>query len=243
MQPSLKKLILLALISSTGLLLLQGYWLLQEWKRNTEVVERQASTALKEAVNEELELRRDSLRRYLAHMLNDTTLFSFSTLYLPSQNIWSIKMADASNPKDFVNWSNKHTPVGPVLYDSVKQNIIQLMISEYIDRNTVMYYTQKLGNKWKEQFDRLGVNEPVLKNLLQQKMAALQLPGAFRLYYSDTVNGKKLIAVNEQMLTQPAGIQYKSIWDIDNRFVVQAAIPDPFLVLLKPTPKRVAEDQ
>lgn len=233
-MPSFKKLIILALFASVGLVFLQASWLVHEWRNDREVIQRQATTALKEAVHQELENRKDSLRRYLKEILNDTTLFTFSTLYLPKYKAWSVKMADAKNPQDFTNWTNAKLPVGPVLTPQLKQDVINTMVNEQVNSNTIMYYTQKLGSRWKAKYDSLRLNDAALKNLFARKLEAEKLSPSFTLRYADT-SARKAFApgVAGKISTSAVGIEYNTIWDYDHKHVVVADINNPFLLLLK----------
>jgi two-component system, OmpR family, phosphate regulon sensor histidine kinase PhoR len=238
MHGSLKKILVRAVAASAGLIILQAWWITHEWKAASEIVRRQVDHAVQEAVLLELEERKDTLRQYLKALLKDTTLVRFSAFYNKQLGTWTIKMADASNPADFTNFSNKKIPVDSVISESQKEKIVHHLVTSAVEddvgRNAIMYYTQHFGNSWNNWFDSLKLNSDRLHTLLKQKLAAAGIAKPFSLKFTDTsATTTRPSPGKSYILSAPAGVQFNSVWDYDHRYMVQAEVKNPYLVLLQ----------
>jgi two-component system phosphate regulon sensor histidine kinase PhoR len=238
MRGSLKRIAVPAIVAAIGLILLQVYWITQEWKTGSEIIHRQLNHAVQQAVLQELEDRKDSLERFLKNLLEDSSEVSLSTFYSKPLQTWTIKLADANNPADFTNFSVRKIPVDSILSTPQRKAIIDHLsstaVSEQISRNTIMYYTQRFGKRWSERFDSLSLNVARFHTHMKQQLSIAGIKHSFEFTFTDTSRSPMLSGQGKSsIVSMPVGVQYDSVWDYDHHYVVQAVITNPFMLMLQ----------
>lgn len=237
MNSSLRRLFILALLAGMGLLCLQAFWMHNEWKNSTDVLERQITHAFQTAIESEENRRKQTLTGYLKSILSDTSFVNIRTRYNEKQQQWMINMFDARNNKDYSTWSNSEITLGPELTEEQKKLIIDKYVNDNIkqnvEENVIFFYTQRFGELWTKKYKQLTLDSAYLKAIFKKQLLEKKITTPFAIRYYDTSHQvTPLNNTGKAFVTKPVYINYLSINDYRKKYVAIAHVYNPASLLI-----------
>jgi two-component system, OmpR family, phosphate regulon sensor histidine kinase PhoR len=237
MNNRLRQLFLMAVLAAAGLLCLQVYWIYKEWTRSKDILQREVDYSFQQAVDNEWARRKDTLTSYLSDFLHDTNFVKFGTKFNEKEKTWMTILYDPDNPKDYFSWSNKLYPVSEHLSEEEREGVISRFIEENLRKSIatdiIFFYTQRFGKVWSKKHDALALDTSLMKTLFRNELARNNIDAAFSIRYTDTIQHELKPGKGNILYTKPVGVHLKQVNDYEKRYVAQASVPDPGIVILK----------
>ncbi|MCG2615753.1 HAMP domain-containing histidine kinase [Terrimonas sp. NA20] len=237
MNNRLRQLFLLAVVSAAGLLCLQVYWIYKEWIRSGDLLQREVDYSFQQAVDKEWERRKDTLTSYLSDFLHDTNFVKFGTRFNEREKVWMTTLYDPANPKDYFTWSNKLYPVSEHLSNEEREGVINRFIQENLRKSiatdVIFFYTQRFGKIWTKKHDDLALDTSLLNRLFQEELGQNKIDAGFSIVYIDTIRNELYDRKGKSLHSKPVLVHLKQINDPERRYVSQANVYDPGIVILK----------
>ncbi len=237
MNNRLRRLFLMAVLAAAGLLCLQVYWIFKEWNRSKDILQREVDYSFQQAVDNEWARRKDTLTSYLSEFLHDTNFVKFGTRFNEKEKIWMTVLYDPANPKDYFSWSNKLYPVSGHLSDEEREGVISRFIEENLRKSIatdiIFFYTQRFGKVWSKKHDALALDTLYMKTMFRNELIRNNIHAAFSIQYTDTIRNEIQSKKRNVLYTKPIGVNFPRVNDYEKRYVAQAAVPDPGIVILK----------
>jgi two-component system phosphate regulon sensor histidine kinase PhoR len=234
----LRRLFIPALSASAGLLCLQIFWMRNEWKNSTDVLQRQIEYAFQSAIDTEEANRKEKLSGYLKSILSDTNFIDIKTRYNEKQGVWMITMSDAKNKKDYSSWSNSEMKIGPELTEKQKTEAIDRYVADNVTKNVenniIFFYTQRFGELWTKKYKNLSLDTLYLQKLFKEQLAAKDITTSFVIRYTDTsAVSAQLKSMNGTLVTKPVFVNYSTINDYRKKYMAVAYIYNPVTLLFR----------
>lgn len=236
MNSSLRRLFVLALAAGTGLLCLQAFWMHNEWKNSTDVLQRQITYAFQSAIDSEENKRKQILTVYLKSILSDTNYVDIKTRYNEKQHQWMINMYDTRNKKDYSSWTNSEMTLGPELTAEQKKMIIDRYVNDNVkknvEENVIFFYTQRFGELWTQKFKQLSLDSAYLQAIFKKQLLEKDITTPFVIRYFDTsLVSLPLENTGNAFVTKPVYINYLTINDYRKKYMAMAYIYKPASLL------------
>lgn len=238
MRNRLRQIFILAVFASAGLLCLQVYWISLEWSRSKDILQREVDYSFQQAIDGEWNQRKDTLSAYLSRLLHDTGFVQFNTRYNEKQQIWMVIMYDPQNEKDYFSWSNTRLklsgPLTPVQKDLVIDRFVQDNIRKSVASDVIFYYTQRFGKVWAKKYEELKLDTLVVNDLFRKELAGNKINTAYSIFYADTSRKQSFPGTDSRSLySKRLPVNFSQVNDPDKRYLAQARVASPVLVLLK----------
>ncbi|MBN8784844.1 MAG: hypothetical protein ABS85_11475 [Sphingobacteriales bacterium SCN 48-20] len=237
MNNRVRRLFLLALLAAAGLLCLQVYWISKEWTRSADILQREVDYSFQQAVDKEWSRRKDTLTAYLSDLLHDTNSVRFGTRYNKTENVWAVTMYDPANPKDYSSWSNKLHPVSEKLSDKEREEVIARFIEENLIKSiasdVIFFYTQRVGQAWTKKYNDLSMDTLFMKKMFKAELAQNKIDAGFSIAYIDTTQDPLPEMKGSALYSKPITVNFKRVNDIAKKYVAQATVRNPRMVLFK----------
>lgn len=233
-----RKLFFLALTAGLGLLTLQVYWMQNEWRNTTGVLQRQIDHAFRSAVDSEQSRRKTILSNYLESILNDTNFIGLQPRFNEKEKKWMVMMYDARNRKDYSSWTDAQIPTGPNLSPDQKKQIIHKYIfnnvSKNVEEDVIFFYTQRFGQLWTDKYHRLSLDTQYLKKMFFLQLTEQNIHTKFRIFTIDTsIHNDTLPIQDRSFSTTPLFVNYTSINDYRKKYQAIAYVYNPLTLLIR----------
>ncbi|MET0462134.1 MAG: HAMP domain-containing sensor histidine kinase [Chitinophagaceae bacterium] len=237
MNNRLRQLFLMAVLAGAGLLCLQVYWIYKEWTRSKDILQREVDYSFQQSVDKEWGRRKDTMSAYLSDFLHDTNFVKFGTKFNEKEKTWMTILYDPENPKDYFAWSNKSFPVSAHLSDEEREGVIDRFVGENLRKSiasdVIFFYTQRFGKVWTKKHDDLALDTSLMKSLFKKELDQYNIGVAFSIEYVDTIRNELVGKKGTDLYTKPIGVQFSRMNDYEKRYVAQATVKDPGIVILK----------
>ncbi|RYG51610.1 MAG: HAMP domain-containing histidine kinase [Chitinophagaceae bacterium] len=237
MKHQLRRIFILSVIASIGLLCLQGYWIREQWQSGKDILKRQVDYAFQQAISNEWKHRKDSLTAYLEEFLSDTNFIGIGTRYNEKEKMWMITMYDPADPKDFSSWSTKNISVGEKLLPGQKEQIIQEYIATNVRENVVndviFFYTQRFGKIWTKKQGELKIDTSLVNRFFADELRKDNISTGFTIRYRDTSLNKSQEQRISAIYSDELPVNYLMLNDYDKKYHAFAGVESPNYVLLK----------
>jgi len=238
MNDRFKRLFLVAVFASAGLLFLQVYWIVREWNRSEDILQREVDYSFQQAIDREWAVRKDTLTTYLSYFLHDTNFVQFKTMLNEKDNTWMVRMFDPGKPKDYFSWSNPRLgldgPMTPSQREFVITRFIEDNVRKSIASDIVFFYTQRFGKVWSDKYLALKLDTMLVKVFFKEELLRNNVVNDFSIAYADT-SAKHLFPQknSSSLLSKEILVNYQQVNDPDKKYLAQATVVSPKIVLLK----------
>ena len=233
-----RKLFFLALTAGFGLFVLQVYWMQNEWKNSTSLLQRQIDHAFRSAVDSEQSLRKNKLNTYLESILNDSNYIGIKPRYNEKEKKWMVMMFDTRNKKDYSSWTDTLIATGPIFSPNQKKQFIHQYIMNNVSRNieedVIFFYTQRFGELWTTKYHGLYLDTGYLKNRFSQELTEQNIHSNFRIIYTDTSTQTNILQKDDwSFTTKPNYVNFNSINDSRKKYQAVAYVYHPLTLLIR----------
>lgn len=229
----------ICLLSISGVIILQFFWIKNYYATSVFNFEREVNLAFEDAIKKDFELRCDTIESILVTELMDTTKFEIKSKFLPAAGTVSHIVQSISNRKDQTSFSHVDLPALMQANDTayklkIARHYAHYLRTEDLDIHVVFYRLQSLGsfaldNVITHGFDTSGLRV-IFNRVLQQRN--IKVPFYFKLSANDSLlnfSTNKNTNSKSQIITK-AYPTYKW-WDNHNKFV-RAAFYSPINYVL-----------
>ncbi|PZR29003.1 MAG: hypothetical protein DI535_04655 [Citrobacter freundii] len=238
MKNRFRRLFLFAVLASAGLLCLQIYWIVREWDRSEDILQREVDYSFQQAIDREWAVRKDTLASYLSYFLHDTNFVQFQTQLNKKDSTWMVRMIDAKNAKDYSSWSNPQLglngPMTPKQRDFVIDRFVEDNVRKSIASDVIFFYTQRFGKIWTDKYKALKLDTARVNKFFKEELIRNNVHNAFSIAYVDT-SSKQLLPQkgNDFLQSKKLLVNYTQVNDFDKKYLAQATVDSPAIVLLK----------
>lgn len=238
MKNHFRRLFLFAVLASAGLLCLQVYWIVREWNRSEDILQREVDYSFQQAIDREWVVRKDTLTSYLSSFLHDTNFVQFQTQFNKKDSTWMVRMIDTRNAKDFSSWSNPRLglngPLTPQQRDFVIKNFVEDNVRKSIASDVIFFYTQRFGKVWTDKYHALKLDTACVSKFFKEELIQNDVSNAFSIAYADTSLEQQLPQKGDGFLqSKKLLVNYTQVNDFDKKYMAQATVDSPRIVLLK----------
>lgn len=200
--------LVLALLS---ILTLQAVYTVDNYRIKTTELAEEVDQLFAEAVQEEVQLRRDSVQRWLRSYISDTSKIILTVEYNAEEGqlFNSIQDRDQPDPYTTISFSDDNRTINKL--DSANREITIDLITKYatnyLAKNSIYYWTPKIGEEMIQLTDSMTVDISQLHQIFQEKLQTYRISSRYQLR-SIPIDSTLSIPIGKSIYTEalPTGL-------------------------------------
>lgn len=168
-----------------GILILQANYTLDNYRMKSTELKEEVNQLFAVAIQEEKELRKDSVLRWFRGYLSDTSKILLSVAYDPEENqlLNSIQDHNDSSPYTTISFSDDDRQINEL--DSANRAItIDLIVeanANYLDKNSIYYWTEQIGEQMSKLTDSMTLDTARLHRIFREQLQAHRIGTTYQL--------------------------------------------------------------